>query len=545
MQNSKKNYTMLLLLILSIALISSGCQRTADFFRYEKNAVIKQEVVKEGILSIDRIKTLNPIVSKDRDVYFLNKLLYHSLFVLNDNLIAQPDLAESYEYDDKKNTLKIKIKKGIKWSNGNELTVDDIKFSMDAYKKASFNGLSIYSKQLENISMVTVDSDYIILKYFSPFKVSLEDLTFPIVHKNSFKDINSAIQVKYNYLPITSGQYKVTSFNPYSELILEGNEFYSQNVPENKLIFKIIPKSNENMNLIEPNLLTIGFSEKLSRDVDFANLTANEGAYLSNEIEWIGFNVNRPNMNNKNIRLAIAKSIDVSLIIESCYFGKGVLTDSLYYPDYLGVLNEGDLYEQNYEEARVLLNKSGFSDVGNSGKMKDASGNGLSINILVNSNDESRNLAAKQIKSDLMKAGMESNIITIPWDEYLNAISIGNYDIYIGGANMPENYDLRPILKSYSGNPINYVNPDVDILLDKLQSFQKNSEKIKIYREIKSILSTELPYYPMLFKTFGVITSKDFQGTVEPVFFDIYKHADTWSFNKNVEEEKEDMETNE
>src|SRR5665648_201505 len=62
---------------------------------------------------------------------------------------------------------------------------------------------------------------------------------------------------------------------------------------KNVLIFKVVPNDVETIHLIEPNLITIAYSEKITRDVDFANLDSNIESYLSNEVDWVGFNINK------------------------------------------------------------------------------------------------------------------------------------------------------------------------------------------------------------------------------------------------------------
>lgn len=72
-------------------------------------------------------------------------LMFRSLFLADSNLTnAQPDLADSYEISDDKLTYTITLKDGLKWSDGEELTAEDVKFSIEtALKAATIN--SIYT----------------------------------------------------------------------------------------------------------------------------------------------------------------------------------------------------------------------------------------------------------------------------------------------------------------------------------------------------------------------------------------------------------------
>src|SRR5665647_1279934 len=145
----KHNYLQKLISIIMVSLLAlsvGGCSKTKDFFDYQKEPETIYKTANKAYLSMGRVKTLNPVISKDKDVYYIDKLIYNSLFKLDENLLPQNDLAESYTYD--KNKITIKIKNELKWSNGESLTANDVKFSIDAYKKASYIKAGLYSDQV-------------------------------------------------------------------------------------------------------------------------------------------------------------------------------------------------------------------------------------------------------------------------------------------------------------------------------------------------------------------------------------------------------------
>ncbi|MBK5262703.1 MAG: hypothetical protein JJE17_09060, partial [Peptostreptococcaceae bacterium] len=529
----KHNYLYKLLSIILVFLLVlsvGGCSKTADFFDYQKEPETIYKTANKAYMSMGRVKTLNPVISKDKDVYYIDKLIYNSLFKLDENLLPQNDLAESYTYDNDKNKITIKIKNGLKWSNGEPLTANDVKFSVDAYKKASFTKAGLYSDQVANIRSVSVVGDSVIINYMNNDDVSLENLIFPIIPKSDFKNINEVLKQNEKFVPTGSGSYAVDSYNPYSELILKANEYYTGVKPENVLIFKVVPNDGETIHLIEPNLITVAYSEKITRDVDFANLNSNMESYLSNEVDWVGFNMNKMPLSDMKIRQAIAKSIDTKSILESAYYGNGVLCDSIYYPGYWGIKNTGSIYQFDKAKATLLLEKAGYTDLNNDGILEDRYGKEFIIDILVNSNNEPRVAAAEIIKKNLAKIKIKAIITTVEFEKYNSSISNGEFDIYIGGSKMAENYDLRSLLKSYNGNPVGYKNITVDKYLDQLKSGISSEEKIAIYKKLKAILSEEIPYYPLVYKTYGVITSIAFIGKVSPMFNNIYIGAEKWSY---------------
>lgn len=530
--NIKRYITILLLLVLVFSM--GGCTQATEVFQYQTDPEQPTEIVEKGILSMDRISTLNPVTSKDRDVYYLNKLLYRSLFQLDESLKAREDLVRSFQLDEGTRTLTLKLKEDARWADGSSIRPEDVQFSIEAYKRASYTGQTLYQTQVTPILQVRIQDDSVILRYGRENEFSLEDLTFPILNQKSYRDYNQALKSDINMLPMTSGPYKIASFNPYSELILEGNGEYSGEVPGNQLVFRIIPKESENLNLIDPNLITVAFSEKLTRAVDYSNLKADMESFLSNEVEWIGFNTTRAPFNNKEMRKAIALSVNTEEILDYSYYGNGVLTDSLYFPGYWGVKNDGDSYPQDPEKAGEILKKLNYQDPDGDGILEDGEENKLSLEILINEGNESRKLASEQIAEDLRKAGFEVTVRQEPQDVYLRSLQSLNYDIYLGGAKMGENYDLRYLLRSYSGNPAGFANPEVDGALDVLRSMKDPDSKLAAYKKVRSILQEELPYYPLVYKTYGVLTSVDFLGTVQPLFFHIYRDADTWSYQRTI-----------
>ena len=77
-------------------------------------------------------------------------LMFRSLFLADSNLTnSQPDLAESYEISDDKLTYTIKMKDGLKWSDGEDLTAEDVKFSIETALQAAMIN-SIYTSAFKN-----------------------------------------------------------------------------------------------------------------------------------------------------------------------------------------------------------------------------------------------------------------------------------------------------------------------------------------------------------------------------------------------------------
>ena len=149
--------------------------------------------------------------------------------------------------------------------------------------------------------------------------------------------------------------------------------------------------------------------------------------------------------------------------------------------------------------------------------------------VLVNSEDQQRTAAAQIIKNGLDKLPIQSYIINKDWSAYNTDLSKGNFDIFIGGYQLKDNYDMRSMLHTNYLNVIGYSNPTLDVLLDKMESGISKNEKKSTFTKIKAILNEDLPYFCLLYKTYGAIASPALKGEIKPYFYNLYNGCENWS----------------
>lgn len=179
-------------------------------------------------------------------------------------------------------------------------------------------------------------------------------------------------------------------------------------------------------------------------------------------------------------------------------------------------------------QAKELLAQVGLTDQNGDGYLEDQQGKEIILRILYNSDDPSRATAAQVIKQDLKKLKIHAEVDGREWSAYNAAVTDGAYDLYIGGYQIRENYDLRFLLKT-GVNPVRYSNPQLDALLDQMASGITETQKKETFQQIQDILLNDMPYDCLLYKTYGAIASSSFKGTIKPMFFDFYSGSENWS----------------
>lgn len=531
-----KNYWAgILIIILVIAVVTSS----VEIYKEEVLNIdpsIEYVEQKTVFLSSGKIDTLNPVISQSEDTYYLSKLIYSSLFNFDENLNAVPELASEYKVDTEKAYIEITLKKGVKWHDGSSLTASDVAFTVSAMRSAGSK--CPYYNKIKKINSAFARSKNVVAIYFNNnYNCSLDDLVFPIVPSSQYSGAGAFASAYSGFKPVGTGQYKYKSYNQKKQLKLIPNEDYFGDKATKNIYVTMLPDRQLAANMMEIDSVSCYVDSAANR-----KSTALDRGYqifdiTSNNVEFLVFNTRSSYLSQKNIRKALAYGIDTEKILENAYMGDGILTDTIYYPDFLGVKDTLNEYSYDIKKAEQMLSEMGWKDINSDGALEDRDGNKIVLKILVKKNNATRVSASQLIKKNLELLGIKSEIISLSKSEYMQAINKRDFDILVTGYTIEESYDLRELFNGK--NQWGYNNYSLFMKareLDRLYTTEQYSEK---YRELKELMLDELPYYPLCYKKMSLIGVKTFKADKMPMFNDIYKNCDTWSWSVIVEKNNE------
>ena len=492
------------------------------------------QTINEIAIPIEKFRTLNPILTKDEDVYFFEKLVYEGLVKLDANLIPVPSLADDWHYEDQGKTLVFNINNSAYWHDGMKLSAVDVKFTIDALMRLQYTNPSIYTQYISNIKSVSLNGNQqVIIKFKTLNDNNVENFIFPIIPGHQFNGLGDVARQVDEFMPIGTGPYRVIFSDEVQKVILgPNNQYTGANQAKNTLIFKIVPNKAEAVNLFEIGDLMMAFSQETDRQKIFGDKSVNLYSYTSNQVEILGFNTKREQLKDKRVRQGIVSVIDTAKIIEEAYYTNGVENDNIYFPNYLGVNSTESVVVQNYQKARKLLSEAGYINRDDDLFVENSNGDEISITLLVNAGDPSRAAAAEIIKNSLDKLPIHTYIMLKDWSGYNTALAAGNFDVFLGGWKINEEYDLRFALHSKFNNIAGYANPTLDSYLDLMQSGITVDAKRETFTKIRAILIDDTPYFCLAYKTYAVATSKSLQGVVNPLFFNQFNGCENWSYTK-------------
>ena len=511
------------------------------------------EIFKEEVLNIDPdieyvesdylyfacefLDTLNPIISQSEDVYYLSKLIYNSLFDFDENLNVVPELVEAYSVDTNRGKVTITLREGVTWHNGDAFTANDVRFTVTAIQYAG--NKSVYYEKASKISYIAVKGNYELDIYFkNAYDASLDDLTFPIVPSGQYSSASAFVAAEDGFRPIGTGQYQYRSYNYLKRLRLKPNEEYFGDLASKKIDVMILPEGDLASNMLEINSVTCYMDRTAERKSTAIDKDLTMYDIPSNEVEFLVFNSYGSLVKDKNIRKAIAYGIDENNVLENGYMSDGILTDTVYYPNFMGVEDSGTYYCYNVEESLSILKEAGYEDRDNDGLLEDENDREPELQLVVNKNDATRLAAARLIKSDLENLGFQVTLDELSWKEYQTAISRKDFDILITGYTIEETYDLRNFFNGK--NDWDYYNYEIYTAAAELEKLHTAEEYTELFSALKDLLLEELPYYSLCYKQIGLIGIQGFTAERLPMFNDPYKHCDTWFWEYPVEAGTED-----
>lgn len=316
----------------------------------------------EGL--IGSLKYINPILAQtsevDRDI---SRLIFSSLLQYNEKQELTPDLAEHYEISDDQKTYTVYLKKNIKWHDNSPLTADDIIFTVKSIQDPEYK--SPLAPSLRGVLVEKVDDYKITFTLQEPYAPFLEILTFGILPKHIWNDIpaNNANLAEYNIKPIGSGPFKFESLtkdnlgNIKKYTLTRYDNYHSQKPFIKKIHLKLYADFNNAVEALHnKNIEGISFLPNELRPAVAKNKNLNYYSLQIPQFTALFFNQSKNEiLKDKNIRQALALSLDKNKILQETLGGEGLVIDGVILPGYLGYNPDIKKYNFNIDEANKIL----------------------------------------------------------------------------------------------------------------------------------------------------------------------------------------------
>ncbi len=466
---------------------------------------------------------INPLYARANPVDDdMVSLIYSSLLRYDGHGKLVLDLAESFEVSEDFKNYKLALRRDARFHDGVPVTADDVLFTFSAIQDSAWK--SSLSMSFAGVSVEKVDDYTIKFKLGEPFAPFLSSLTFGILPKHLWQNIDpaSARLSELNSKPVGSGPFKFHSFTrakdgSYRSYAVERNDsFYGKKPYLDRVIFYFYPDEESAMAALRDHTVLgmsrvmIGESAQpgLSKDRMEINTVPGNEVDKNPEIEYyklklpqytaLFFNVRKNSiLADQKVRRVLALALNRERILKEGIKSEGDLADTPILDGFIGFNKNIKPVLFDSQAAADMLDDLGWK-ISPTGTIREKKQEKLSIILKTLDNPEYSRVASI-VAENWKSIGVETIVETVAGaDLQRDAIRPRNYDVLLYGEILGIEPDLYPFWHSSQAddpglNLSGFINRDADKLLEEARVFGNVEDRASRYRAFQEILAGELP----------------------------------------------------
>ena len=461
----------------------------------------------------DTGNTLNPLTADDRWGLMTCHMIYSPMYYINPDGSIEWILAESMEPSDDGLVYTMKLKEGLKWSDGEALTADDIVFTFDSINDMKEN---LYVGG-EPIKVEKVDDTTVTFTLATQSASVMELLsaeTF-IVPKHIFDGKGSFDVNMLEDEVVGSGPYMLEEYKTGEHLKFVKNPNYANDEANiDTVVYRIIENSDTaslalQKQEVDALSVTVDQVDTFEGDDNFTVSKYSEG-----RVSYLRLNSSSPNMEDKDYREGILRALNREEIMTAAFndyyeVGYTFLPYSSSYYTEDGV----EKWDQDVDKAEKLV-----ADGAKSLKL-----------CYVEESAEQKN-EALTVQAELKAVGVDVELCGVNQAAYMSAAydqESTDYDMFLGAYVMGIDPDtFAPLVVSTKDDMLNFHNTDIDAKFDEAGTTLDDAKRKELYNELQAMVSEEALLYPLGTSLKTVVTTARVGNLDEAQFVPIYTFGD-------------------
>ncbi len=411
--------------------------------------------------------------------------IYGRLVTIDATLSPKPDLAESWEIAPDGLVYTFKLRKGVKFHNGQTLVAGDVKYSYERVldpktKSTSTAGLSSIDK------IETPDDGTVKITLKKPnaaFLVGLWSPNYAIVRKEDI-DKNGDLTKFAN----GTGPFKFKEYVPNTKLTLERfADYYEAGKPYLDGI-EFVPVPDDTARSTAVRTGTVDFVEYAPAK-DIPQLKADKSLVIAGDqntnIRYLGFNLTQKDKPwaNPKVRQAISLAMDRQAIVDAAFYGLAIPTLTVFPPGYWATLDT-KVAPQDIKTAKAMLADAGFP-------------NGFKTTIKTWSSYPFLSNAAIAVQDQLKQIGIQAEVLQEDNGTFIADNNAKSYELLVSGTSGytdPNEIMLGNFGTGLASNNSGYSDPDFDKLVTDGVATTKQEDRKKVYAQLQQKLLADNPW---------------------------------------------------
>jgi peptide/nickel transport system substrate-binding protein len=450
--------------------------------------------------------TLDTMNQQETPASNLARQMYESLIVRNENLDLVPLLAAEMPKLVAPTTWEVKLRRGVRFHNGEEFTGESVKWSLERLANPA-NKL----RATPNFTLIDrveiVDPHTVRVHTKKPWPIFVKGMAFAQAAMYPPKAYEGKDSAYISKNPIGTGPYKYVRWTKDEEIVLEANEQYWQGAPRIKtVVFRPIPDDAVRVAALQNGEVDIAVNipPHMAATIDkhprlflstAPSVRTIQLMYYTHQMDaqhkvvgpYAGPTADR------RVRQAMNLAVDADEIIKGVLDGKGVRVATFLTDKHFGFDPQLKPTRPDLGQVKKLLTEAGYPS-------------GLDIVLNAPQGRYVRDKeVAEAVAGQLTKAGIRTSVRTFEWGNYLNTM------VYVHKAGPiwmigwgSGTYDAESIyvpLFRTGGVFVNYHNAEFEGMVDEAQTIMDEKKRLEQYHRISRLWiqdAAAMPLYQQL-----------------------------------------------
>lgn len=453
--------------------------------------------------------------SSGYDITYYLTSFYDTLFEYNTDGEVVGVLAEDWSMSEDGKTYTFQIKQGVKFSDGSDLTAEDVAKSILAVpvNLGQYNGS--YGRLSTIIEDAVVADEYTVeLHLTQPYYNTLRELClanpFGIVSSEQF---NEDLTAKDTFRTATygTGPYMYAGDNDGQTWNFVRNPNYWGEAPDvDSFSIKYIPDNDAKILAMQNGEVDFLSGIKNISAESFEQMEQTEGFQAqadekSLQTYYVGYNLSDPIFGDQTVREAISSAVDKDAIVESIYGGLYDKADTFFSRSLPYCDVEQTIYNFDLDHANQILDEAGYTDTDGDG-IREKDGVKLSASFMYQTGSASDDNLVVYICDQASKIGIELTPQSAQMMDWYAMVQSGEYGLTIfktqGGyydpasvvTNINPATSMDPILMQ-----IGVSQPEIAALVNELDSSADEARIQEIYSTILTTMADQCLTTPLIY----------------------------------------------
>ncbi len=456
---------------------------------------------------IGDMDTTNELISNSAFTADLARQLYLPLFREEPDFQEHPpsfvpSLAESWAFSPDGLTLTVKLRPGLRWSDGKPLTARDAVFTHRAAlsEEVAWNG----SDAKQAIAGIEAPDDAtLVVSFTRRYPYMLMDLNEgAVLPEHAFGRVPFDQWRRHDFSKerVFSGPFALKEWRRQETIVLEANPAYG--VPGRPalktVVFRVVPDQTalltqflshavDVMEMIPPRDV-----EKVKKDPEVELI-----AYPDRQYVYIAWNLKHPFFAKKEVRRALSHAINCQEIVDAVWYGHARPAVGPIHTSLWAANRSLQPFPHDPARARDLLKAAGAVDSDGDGVL-ELGGKPFEFEVYTNKGNAIREATLVMVQDQLAKVGVRVIPKPLEWNVFLQKLVARDFPACVQGWRVATKVDLGEIWSTRAVteglNIVSYSNPKVDALIERARSVEDYRDAKAALDEAQALIVEDQPY---------------------------------------------------